>query len=102
MIEVKRAAASPATAYGDEPTNEADVLLMATSRIQAALPVGVGQPKEQWPRASRFMLNQDTGGAIKGPGRVDLFCGSGEWADYTAGNMTARGQLYFLVLTPKN
>nr|WP_319490596.1 murein transglycosylase A [uncultured Desulfobacter sp.] len=70
--------------------------------IQTALPVGVGQPKEDWPRASLFVLNQDTGGAIKGPDRVDLFCGAGDWADYTAGHMTARGQLYFLVLTPKN
>ena len=70
--------------------------------IQAALPANVGQPKEAWPRASLFVLNQDTGGAIKGPGRVDLFCGAGDWADYTAGHMVARGQLYFLVLTPKN
>ena len=70
--------------------------------IQTALPVGVGQSKENWPRASLFVLNQDTGGAIKGPGRVDLFCGADDWADYTAGHMTARGQLYFLVLTPKD
>lgn len=70
--------------------------------IQTALPAGVGQPKEAWPKASLFVLNQDTGGAIKGPGRVDLFCGAGDWADYTAGHMVARGQLYFLVLTPKS
>ncbi|WP_245569073.1 murein transglycosylase A [Desulfobacter curvatus] len=72
------------------------------SFIQTALPTAVGQPKEKWPRASLFVLNQDTGGAIKGPGRVDLFCGAGDWADYTAGHMVARGQLYFLVLTPKD
>jgi len=70
--------------------------------IQAALPAAVGQPKGKWPRASLFALNQDTGGAIKGPGRVDLFCGAGDWADYTAGHMVARGQLYFLVLNPEN
>ncbi|WP_321418670.1 MltA domain-containing protein [uncultured Desulfobacter sp.] len=70
--------------------------------IQTALPVAVGQPKEAWPRASLFVLNQDTGGAINGPGRVDLFCGAGDWADYTAGHMVARGQLYFLVLTRQN
>lgn len=70
--------------------------------IQTALPTALGQPKEAWPRASLFVLNQDTGGAIKGPGRVDLFCGAGDWADYTAGHMVARGQLFFLVLTPHN
>ncbi|MCG8550830.1 MAG: MltA domain-containing protein [Desulfobacterales bacterium] len=70
--------------------------------IQTALPTALGQPKEAWPRASLFVLNQDTGGAIKGPGRVDLFCGAGDWADYTAGHMVARGQLYFLVLSLKH
>ncbi len=69
--------------------------------IQTALPSRIGQSKDVWPRASLFVLNQDTGGAIKGPGRVDLFCGAGEWADYAAGHMQARGQLYFLVLTPE-
>lgn len=35
-----RAATLPTTGYGDEPKSEADVLLMATSRVQAALPTG--------------------------------------------------------------
>ena len=30
-----------------------------------------------WENFSRFVLNQDKGSAIKGPGRVDLFCGFG-------------------------
>lgn len=61
---------------------------------------GSRQPKEDWGKASLFVLNQDTGGAIKGPGRVDLFCGNGDWAAYTAGHMTAEGSLYLLVLKP--
>ncbi|MCG8686960.1 MAG: MltA domain-containing protein [Desulfobacterales bacterium] len=68
--------------------------------IQTALPAQIDQPKEEWNRSSLFVLNQDTGGAIKGPARVDLFCGNGDWATYTAGHMTAYGQLYFLVLKP--
>lgn len=68
--------------------------------VDTALPGMVGQPREDWNRASLFVLNQDTGGAIKGPGRVDLFCGNGDWSAYTAGHMTAYGQLYFLVLKP--
>ena len=58
------------------------------------------QPKDDWEKASLFVLNQDTGGAITGPGRVDLFCGNGDWAAYTAGHMTAEGALYLLVLKP--
>lgn len=52
----------------------------------------------EWTQASRFVLNQDTGGAIKGPGRVDLFKGSGSYAELAAGHMKHNGTLYFLVL----
>ena len=44
----------------------------------------------------RFVLNQDTGAAIKGPGRVDFFCGSGEAAGKIAGAMREEGKIYFL------
>ena len=55
---------------------------------------------DQWDRVSLFVMNQDTGGAIRGPGRADLFCGSDGYARFTAGHMNIRGQLYFLVLKP--
>jgi membrane-bound lytic murein transglycosylase A len=45
---------------------------------------------------SRFVLNQDTGGAIRGPGRLDLFFGSGPKAGELAGRMKYRGQMFFL------
>ncbi len=50
-----------------------------------------------WISFSRFVLNQDTGGVIKGPGRVDLFWGSGKAAGIPAGHMKNEGKLYFLV-----
>jgi len=50
-----------------------------------------------WKPFSRFALNQDAGGAIKGPGRVDLFCGRGENAEIMAGHLKEEGDLYFLV-----
>jgi membrane-bound lytic murein transglycosylase A len=46
---------------------------------------------------SRFVLNQDKGSAIKGPGRVDLFCGFGEKAEATAGSLRENGELFFLL-----
>jgi membrane-bound lytic murein transglycosylase A len=46
---------------------------------------------------SRWVLSQDTGGAIKGPGRMDLFCGTGEPAEWMAGHMKYPGRLYFLL-----
>ncbi|MGE5800083.1 MAG: murein transglycosylase A [Syntrophaceae bacterium] len=51
-----------------------------------------------WVPFSRFVLNQDTGGAITGPGRVDLFCGRGREAEITAGHLKEEGELYFLIL----
>lgn len=52
---------------------------------------------KKWVSFSRFVLNQDTGGAIKGPGRVDLFCGKGKEAEIMAGHLKEEGELYFLV-----
>lgn len=45
----------------------------------------------------RFMVNQDEGGAIQGPGRVDIFAGSGEAALSFASRLFNKGALYFLV-----
>jgi membrane-bound lytic murein transglycosylase A len=53
---------------------------------------------ESWETFGRFVLNQDTGGAIRGPGRVDLFWGNGPHAGTAAGHMKHHGALYFLVL----
>lgn len=52
---------------------------------------------KSWETFSRFVLNQDTGGVIKGPGRVDLFCGTGNGAEMLAGSLKEIGELYFLV-----
>jgi membrane-bound lytic murein transglycosylase A len=48
-------------------------------------------------RFSRFVLNQDTGGSIRGPGRVDLFIGAGEGAARIAGRMNNLGRLYLFL-----
>lgn len=45
----------------------------------------------------RFMVNQDEGGAIKGPGRVDIFAGHGTDAEHFATHQWYSGKLYFLV-----
>ncbi len=50
-----------------------------------------------WAPLARWVLNQDTGGAIKGPDRIDLFCGTGDAAEATAGPMKQPGQLYYVI-----
>ncbi|KAF3890783.1 murein transglycosylase A [Tolypothrix bouteillei VB521301] len=47
---------------------------------------------------SRYVLDQDTGGAIKGAGRVDYFLGTGQVAGDRAGVTVSPGQLYYLLL----
>ncbi|MDR1396617.1 MAG: MltA domain-containing protein [Desulfarculales bacterium] len=51
---------------------------------------------------NRLVWGQDTGGAIKGPGRVDLFWGSGREAEEEAGRMQSSGQIYFLLPKPSS
>ncbi len=50
-----------------------------------------------WVPFSRFVLSQDAGVAIRGTGRVDLFCGDGPEMERTAGSLKEKGTLYFLV-----
>ena len=54
----------------------------------------------KWMAFSRFVLNQDTGGAIRGTNRADLFWGNGPYAEIAAGHMQEFGKLYFLILKP--
>ena len=45
-----------------------------------------------------FVLDQDTGGAIRSAGRADLFLGTGSQAERVAGHTHAEGRLYYLFL----
>ncbi|WP_024545161.1 murein transglycosylase A [Picosynechococcus sp. NKBG15041c] len=47
---------------------------------------------------SRYVLDQDTGSAIRGPGRVDIFLGTGPNTQTRAGLVNDSGQLYYLLL----
>ncbi len=71
----------------------------ALAFIQTQKPfVGEDGVIEYWEPFGRFVLNQDTGGAIRGPDRVDLFWGNGPYAETSAGHMMHEGRLYFFVL----
>jgi membrane-bound lytic murein transglycosylase A len=47
---------------------------------------------------SRFVIDQDEGGAIKGPHRVDVFWGSGTHAREIASHLNHPGKLFYLIL----
>ena len=46
---------------------------------------------------SRFFISQDTGGAIRGTARCDLYFGYGPLAELTAYNLNDFGEQYFLI-----
>ncbi|MBW1679306.1 MAG: MltA domain-containing protein, partial [Deltaproteobacteria bacterium] len=52
----------------------------------------------KWRPMNRFMIDQDTGSAIKGPGRVDIFWGTGKEAGQIAGGFKETGKLYYLLI----
>jgi membrane-bound lytic murein transglycosylase A len=52
---------------------------------------------DHWRPFGRFVLPQDSGSAIRGPGRVDLFWGNDHYAEIAASHMNEPGELFFLV-----
>ena len=70
----------------------------AVGIIRAALPQDTPRGKMTVVLRTRFVLDQDTGSAIKGPGRVDVFMGTGSEAQRKASHLLSDGELYYLLL----
>ncbi len=70
--------------------------------IRASIPFVNPTGKMQEQIISRYVLDQDAGGAIKGAGRVDYFLGTGKIAGDRAGVTVSNGQLFYLLLKSKN
>lgn len=48
-----------------------------------------------------FMMDQDTGGAIRAAGRCDIYMGIGEEAEKLAGQELHEGKLYYIAVKPE-
>lgn len=68
------------------------IAFLESERPTDSSPTSVFQP------FSRFVLDQDAGGAIRTSERLDLFFGSGSYAESAAGRMRQPGRLYYLLL----
>jgi membrane-bound lytic murein transglycosylase A len=68
--------------------------------IRLGLPVWLDTVLPDGTPLQRLALAQDTGGAIKGAVRADLFLGQGVEAGRLAGEMKQRGRLYVLLPKP--
>jgi len=88
----------PVTAERSIATDKSLMPPGALALIRASIPFVNGNGKMEYRIVSRYVLDQDTGGAIKGAGRVDYFLGSGKVAGDRAGITVGNGQLYYLLL----
>ena len=70
----------------------------ALALIQTQFPKINENNEMETPLVSHYVLDQDTGSAIKGPGRVDIFLGTGDQASRRAGIVDWTGKLYYLFL----
>lgn len=84
------------TVYGTDhiPLTAGYSLAVDSHMIPLGLPIYIVNPK-----LKRLFISQDTGGAIKGVLRGDVYWGAGKKAEHIAGHM--RSQASFYLLLPK-
>ncbi|PSR15538.1 murein transglycosylase, partial [filamentous cyanobacterium CCP3] len=90
----------PVTAEYSIATDKSLLPPGAAAVIQVPLPQPTAEGIWNNQLTTRLVLDQDTGGAILGPGRVDLFVGTGPQAGELAGRINTSGRLYYLLLRP--
>ncbi|MCC5668965.1 murein transglycosylase A [Nostoc sp. CHAB 5784] len=92
----------PLTAERSIATDKSLMPPGALALIRASIPFVNPTGKMEERIVSRYVLDQDTGGAIKGAGRVDYFLGTGKLAGDRAGVTVSNGQLFYLLLKSNN
>ncbi|MEG3891717.1 MULTISPECIES: murein transglycosylase A [unclassified Microcoleus] len=88
----------PVTAERSIATDKALMPPGALALISTKLPYPNGAGQLEQNAVNRYVLDQDTGGAIKGAGRVDVFMGTGDLAGDRAGYINSTGELYYPLL----
>ncbi|HEY7218544.1 MAG TPA: MltA domain-containing protein [Candidatus Binatia bacterium] len=71
----------------------------ALALVQTEIPIIDGAGRlTGWRPITRFVLNQDSGGAIRGLQRADIYFGTGSDAGGLGGYMNRPGKMFFLIL----
>ena len=65
--------------------------------LDTSIPRKIGEQIDILPYQG-FVLDQDTGGAIRAAGRCDIYMGQGDQAGLVAGKTYQEGRLYYLIL----
>ena len=71
-------------------------------RAAYGVPTYLDTTQSEYPTAQqiplqRLMVSQDTGGALKGPHRADVFYGQGTVQEWQAGHQSTRANVYWLL-----
>jgi membrane-bound lytic murein transglycosylase A len=88
---------TPVTAYRTIATDKSVYPRACLSFISTKLPKIAGGAVIQ-KHYTGFTLDQDTGGAIRAPGRCDVYMGIGDEAGELAGSIYQEGRLYYFFL----
>lgn len=88
----------PVVAQRSIATDKSQMPPGALALVHTLLPVRASNGGFIMARKPQFVFDQDTGSAIKGPGRVDVFMGTGPIAGQMADSVSSHGNLYYLLL----
>lgn len=88
----------PVTADRSIATDKSQMPPGALALVRTQIPYFNQEGELEYRLVSRYVLDQDTGSAIKSPGRVDLFLGTGPEAGARAGVVGGLGDLYYPLL----
>ena len=87
----------PVTTWRTIATDKSIFPRACLAMVATKLPRAAGAAVQLVPY-SGFALDQDTGGAIRAPGRCDVYMGEGDSAADLAGRTKQEGRLYYLFL----
>lgn len=87
----------PVTAWRSIATDKAIFPRASVTFLSCKLPKRTGNQITSFPYTGWF-LDQDAGGAIRAPGRCDVYMGIGDDAGELAGRTAEQGRLYYLLL----
>jgi len=90
----------PVTTFRSIATDKSVYPRACLAFLSTTLPRENGSDLSQAPYTG-FALDQDTGGAIRAPGRCDIYMGQGDTAGRLAGQTCREGRLYYLFKKPE-
>ena len=86
----------PVTSFATIATDKAVYPRAMPSFLAVDVPMSIGGTRPY----RGFMMDQDTGGAIRASGRTDIYMGIGPKAEEVAGHQLHAGELYYVAVRP--